>query len=66
MPTKTYNVAVSYQYWSNEYGNGFTYRGIEADSKSDAINQARRKADRDGHIGQGLGRVTFKATEVKD
>jgi hypothetical protein len=60
----SFDVTVRFERQSNEYGTGFTYYGIEAETKRKAIKIARRRAEDDGHIGQGLGRMWFSAKEA--
>lgn len=61
---KTYDVAVTFQHPAWNMVDGIEYKGIPAQSKSEANDIARSKAERDGQLGWGQGRVTFKATEV--
>lgn len=62
---KKYTVLLKFQYPAHDEVGGIPYDDIEATSKSDAIRQARRLADRDGHTVGGRGRYSFKATEDK-
>lgn len=59
---KTWTVTMSFQYPAWDEVEGILYRGIEADSKSEANRQARSMAERDGHLCGGKGRVVFTAS----
>ncbi|SDF84294.1 hypothetical protein [Thalassobaculum litoreum] len=58
----TYIVTLRFEHPAWDEINGIPYE-IDAESKRDAIKSARRKAERDGHIGAGAmtGRTWFKA-----
>ncbi len=60
--TKKYVVTLRFQYpaWDEKDGIPFY---VEATSKSQAIERARREAYNAGHLCGGQGRVTFKAEE---
>lgn len=55
-----YTVTLRYQFpaWDEKEGIPFE---VNASSKAEAVAIARRQAERDGHLGGGKGRVTFKA-----
>ena len=59
-----YEVTLRFQYPAWDEKNGIPFF-VEADSKSDAIKQARREADYCGHLCGGKGRVTFSAKEAQ-
>lgn len=59
-----YTVTLSFQYPAHDERAGIQF-DCDASSKSAAIVQARREAERDGHIPSvGKGRATFKAAEA--
>lgn len=62
-PQKTFTVRLSFQYPAWDEVDGLMYRGIQADSKSEANRIARKMALNDGHLAGGQGRVTFTATK---
>jgi hypothetical protein len=58
-----YQVSIFFQFpaWDERSGLGYV---VSAKSKSDAIKQVRRLAERDGHTpARGKGRVTFSAEQ---
>lgn len=59
---KVFNVVLRFQFPAWDELEGIQYQGIEADSKAQANEQARRMARRDGHLCGGKGRATFAAT----
>lgn len=59
-----YTVTLRFQYPAWDEKNGIPYT-VEANTKAEAIQRARRQADNDGHLCGGKGRVTFTATEQK-
>ena len=61
----SYVVTLRFQYPAWDEVDGIPYQ-IEARSKSEAINRARRQARDDGHLYGGKGRVSFKAVPVED
>ena len=60
-----YIVTLRFQFPAHDERNGIPY-DITARTKADAIRDARRQADRDGHLCGGKGRVTFTAVEDRD
>ncbi|MBP5947877.1 hypothetical protein [Pseudomonas sp. P9(2020)] len=60
---KTFNVTMRFQYPAWNEIDGVLFEGIEADTKSDANEEARRRASSNELLGWGKGRVTFTATE---
>ena len=62
MTRRSFLVSLRFQFPAWDEVEGIRYE-VEAESKSQAIEIARRRARRDGHTGQGAskGRVTFKA-----
>lgn len=61
---QTYDVVMHFAHPAWDEVDGIQYSGIRARSKSQANQQARRQAERDGHAIGGRGRYTFTATEV--
>lgn len=55
-----YTVTLRFQYPAHDERDGIPFE-VNARSKSEAVKDARRQADRDGHLCGGKGRVTFKA-----
>ena len=60
---KLYMVTMSFQFPAHDEREGIPYE-VEAKSKSAANKEAKRQAERDGHIVSGKGRITFKAREL--
>lgn len=58
-----FTVTLRFQFPAHDEKNGIVYAEIVAGSKADAIWRARKMADRDGHLGSGKGRATFKARQ---
>lgn len=57
----TFQVTLRFQFPAWDEVDGITYE-IEANSKAEAIDRARREARRDGHTpATGKGRATFSA-----
>lgn len=66
MPNKTeYIVTLHFQFPAWDETDGIQFREIFAESKAKANAIARRRAERDGHIAGGKGRVSFSAVEVR-
>jgi hypothetical protein len=58
-----YIVTLRFQYPAHDERAGIPYE-VQARSKADAIRDARRQAERDGHVPCSTkGRATFTATE---
>lgn len=55
-----YTVTLRFQFPAHDERDGIPFE-VQARSKADAIKQARRQADHDGHLCGGKGRVSFKA-----
>ena len=60
-----YVVTLRFQWPAWDEKSGIQY-STSAISKSDAIQQIRRQAERDGHTGRHRGRYWFSATEETD
>lgn len=60
---KLWTVRLTFQYPAWDEVEGIEFADISANSKSEANAIARRRAERDGHLGGGKGRVVFTATE---
>lgn len=60
---KTFSVHMTFEYPAWDERQGYYYRGIIASTKRDAIKQARRMAEKEGHAVGGRGKYWFKATE---
>lgn len=60
---KTFNVTMRFQYPALGEEEGVSFNDIEADSKREANEEARRQANSNDLLGWGKGRVTFAATE---
>ena len=58
-----YTVTMRFQHPAWDEKNGIPFE-VQASSKSEAIAEARKQAERDGHTGGGKGRYAFKAIEV--
>lgn len=62
---KDFIVTLRYQYPSWDTKDGITFE-VKAKSKAEAVKQARRQADRDGHVDSiAYGLHWFKAEEVR-
>ena len=60
---KKYTVVLRFQYPAHDEHGGIEF-DVEARTKADAVRQARRKAEHDGHLpATGKGRATLKAIE---
>lgn len=59
-----WNVTMVFQFPAWDEVNGIPYKDIEARSKSEAIKEARRQAEYDGHAIGGRGRYWFKAEQI--
>ncbi|HDS1721691.1 hypothetical protein NPS53_09275 [Pseudomonas putida] len=62
---KTFNVTMRFQNPAWNEKDGVPFNGIEANSKREANEEARRLASTNDLLGWGKGRVTFTATEVE-
>lgn len=60
---KTFNVTMRFQYPALGEEDGVSFNDIEADSKREANEEARRQANSNDLLGWGKGRVTFTAKE---
>ena len=60
----TYTVTLRFQFPAWDEKDGIQFDDICASSKKDAIAIAKSRADRDGHLGGGKGRYSFKAVEA--
>lgn len=60
---KSFNVMMRFQHPAWDEVDGVPFGGIVADSKSEANEEARRRASANDLLGWGKGRVTFTATE---
>jgi hypothetical protein len=59
---QTFNVLLTFRFPSWDYKRGVPFE-VQASSKSEAIKQARKQAERDGHVPmRGMGKATFTAT----
>lgn len=63
MTSTTYEVTLRFQYPAWDEKDGIPYE-VTADSKAAAVKIARNQAQRDGHLGGGKGRCSFKAEAV--
>ena len=61
---KNYTVTMRFQFPSWDEKEGIQFEE-QARCKADAVKYARRKADYDGHLCGGKGRVSFKAEECE-
>lgn len=61
--SKTFNVTMRFQYPAWDETDGVPFPDIEANSKQEANDEARRRATSNDLLGWGKGRVTFTATE---
>lgn len=60
---KSFDVRLTFQYPAWNEKEGLLYSNISAQSKKDAIKQARKMAEDDGHAVGGRGMYWFSATE---
>lgn len=60
---KTFNVTMRFQHPAWDETEGVLFEGIEADTKREANEEARRRAEQSDLFGWGKGRVMFTATE---
>jgi hypothetical protein len=60
--TKTYDVTIRFQFPAWDEKDGITYAAVAANTKAEAIQRARQKAQRDGHLpSSGRGRASLTA-----